>query len=501
MHLLLRSEKSSLQWLERYREYLIRRTFLFGNRYSDGDNFSNMTLKDRSFQRTFHLLSQFSFIIIKKYNFDLSCVADFFQTNEGITMGQTFVEKVFSKKLGRKVRAGDIIEVIPDVAMSHDNTAAISIRFKEIGVDRVFKPEIHVIILDHATPAPTEQYALNHKIIREFVKKYGIPHFYDINTGICHQVLAEEGFVLPGQIIVGSDSHTTTCGAFGAFGTGIGRSEMAVIFATGKIWFRIPESIKITLKGKLPEGIVSKDIILHVIGDIGADGASYKSVEFYGDSITNLSIDARMTIANMSIEMGAKNCFMEPDVKVLDWLKPKTRSAFEVIKADIDANYETELIYNVSQLEPKIASPHQVDNVKSVSQVTGIKIHQAFLGSCVNGRLEDIAIAAELIKGKKVHPNVRLLVFPASMNIYRRAMDSGYLITLLNAGAIIMNPGCGPCLGAHEGILAPGEVCISSSNRNFRGRMGSRDAEIYLGSPATVVAAAINGEIVDFRKL
>jgi 3-isopropylmalate/(R)-2-methylmalate dehydratase large subunit len=416
-------------------------------------------------------------------------------------MNQTFVEKVFSRKLGREVKVGEIVEVVPDVAMSHDNTAAISLRFKEIGVDRVFKPEIHVIVLDHATPAPTEQYALNHKIVREFVKKYGILHFYDVNVGICHQVLAEEGFVLPGQIIVGSDSHTTTYGAFGAFGTGIGRSEMAVIYATGKIWFRIPESIKITLKGKLPKGIVSKDIILHIIGDIGADGASYKSVEFYGDPIANLSIDARMTIANMSIEMGAKNCFMEPDKKVLEWLKPRARKAFDVIQSDSHANYEDELVYDISRLEPQVACPHQVDHVKPVSQVTGIKIHQAFLGSCVNGRLEDISIAAALIRDKKVHPDVRLLVFPASMNIYREALAKGYLTTLLDAGAIIMNPGCGPCLGAHEGTLAPGEACISSSNRNFQGRMGSRDAEIYLGSPATVVAAAIAGEIVDFRKL
>jgi len=416
-------------------------------------------------------------------------------------MGQTFVEKLFSRKLGREVKVGEIVEVVPDVAMSHDNTAAISLRFKEIGVDRVFKPEIHVIVLDHATPAPTEQYALNHKVVREFVKQYGISHFYDVNTGICHQVLAEEGFVLPGQIIVGSDSHTTTYGALGAFGTGIGRSEMAVIYATGKIWFRIPESIKITLKGKLPKGIVSKDIILHIIGDIGADGASYKSVEFYGDPIANLSIDARMTIANMSIEMGAKNCFMEPDKKVLEWLKPRARKAFDVIQSDSHANYEDELVYDISRLEPQVACPHQVDHVKPVSQVTGIKIHQAFLGSCVNGRLEDISIAAALIRDKKVHPDVRLLVFPASMNIYREALAKGYLTTLLDAGAIIMNPGCGPCLGAHEGTLAPGEACISSSNRNFQGRMGSRDAEIYLGSPATVVAAAIAGEIVDFRKL
>lgn len=415
--------------------------------------------------------------------------------------GQTFAEKVFSEKLGREVRTGEIVELTPDVAMSHDNTAAISLKFKEIDVDRVFNPDIHVIILDHAVPAPTEQYALNHKMIREFVKKFGIPHFYDVNTGICHQVLSEEGFALPGKIIVGSDSHTTTYGAFGAFAAGIGRSEMAVIFATGKIWFRIPESMKITLTGQLPRGIASKDIILHLIGDIGADGASYKSVEFCGDPIAQLSVDGRMTIANMSIEMGAKNGFMEADTKTLEWLKPRAQSRFKVIKADPSAVYESELTYDISRLEPQVACPHAVDNVKSVSQVAGTTIHQAFLGSCVNGRLEDISIAAQVIEGKKVHPDVRLLVFPASMTIYREALAKGYFNILLDAGAIVMNPGCGPCLGAHEGTLAPGEACISSSNRNFRGRMGSRDAKIYLGSPATVAAAAVAGEIVDFREL
>ena len=416
-------------------------------------------------------------------------------------MGQTFAEKVFSRKLGREVKTGEIVEVIPDVAMSHDNTAAISMKFKEIGLNRVFKPDIHVIVLDHAIPASTEQYALNHKITREFVKEYGITHFYDVNVGICHQVLPEEGFALPGFIIIGSDSHTTTYGAFGSFATGIGRTEMAVIFATGKIWIRIPESIKIVLKGKLKEGIVSKDVILSIIGDVGAEGASYKSVEFSGEAMKDISIDGRMTMANMSIEMGAKNCFMEPDEKALEWLKPRARSPFQVILPDKDASYETELVYDISRLEPQVACPHQVDNVKPVSQVTGIKIHQAFLGTCVNGRLEDISIAAKLIKNKKVHPHVRFLVFPASMTIYREALAKGYLATLLDAGAIIMNPGCGPCLGAHEGTLAPGEVCISAANRNFQGRMGSREAYIYLGSPATVTAAAIAGEILDFRKL
>lgn len=416
-------------------------------------------------------------------------------------MGQTFVEKVFSKKLGREIKAGEIVEVVPDVAMSHDNTAAISMKFKEIGVDKVFKPDIHVIVLDHASPAPSEKYALNHKIVRAFVERYGIKNFYDVNKGICHQVLAEEGFALPGKIMVGSDSHTTTYGAFGAFGTGIGRSEMAVIFATGKIWFKIPESLKITVKGKLPDGIIAKDIILHIIGRLGSDGALYKSVEFKGEAIENLSIAGRMTIANMSIEMGAKNGFIEPDEKTVSWLEPRAKTEFEVVKADADAEYAEELEFDINDLEPQIACPHTVDNVVAISEIKGKKIHQAFLGSCVNGRLEDLEVAANRIKGKKIHKDVRFLVFPASMNVYKEAMAKGYLATLIEAGAIVMNPGCGPCLGAHEGTLAPGEVCISSSNRNFQGRMGSREAEIYLASPASVTAAAIAGELVDFREV
>ncbi len=416
-------------------------------------------------------------------------------------MRQTFVEKVFSRKLGQKVKAGEIVEVVPDVAMSHDNTAAISLKFNELGVDEVYHPDMHVIVLDHATPPPTETYAANQKIIREFVQRHGIKNFYDVNVGICHQVLPEEGFTLPGKIIVGSDSHTTTYGAFGAFSTGIGRSEMAVIFATGKIWFRVPESIKITVDGVLPKGITSKDMILFIIGKMGADGALYQSVEFYGAAISDLSVGSRMTITNMSVEMGAKNGFIEPDRKLLKWLDNRARSDFEVIKADEDAQYEKSFTYDISQLAPQIACPHTVDNVKSVSEVAGTKINQAFLGSCTNGRLQDLKIAATLIEGKKVHPNVRLLIFPASMNIYRKAMKEGYLTVLSKADAIIMNPGCGPCLGAHSGVLAPGEVCISSSNRNFRGRMGSPDAEVYLGSSASVTAAAITGEIVDFRDI
>ncbi len=416
-------------------------------------------------------------------------------------MGQTFVEKIFSKKIGKAVMAGEMVEVEPDVAMSHDNTADILLKFKDIRKDRVYNPDNHVIILDHMTPAPSELSAANHKSVREFVKTYGINNFYDVNTGICHQVLPEEGFALPGRIIVGTDSHTTTYGAFGAFSTGIGRSEMAVIFATGKIWFRIPESQKIIVTGNLPEGIAAKDIVLHVIGDIGSDGALYQSIEFYGDAISALSISGRMTISNMSVEMGAKNGFMEPDEKVVHWLENRAKGEFDIIRADPDAEYESERVYDVSNLEPQIACPHTVDNVKPVSGVRGISIDQAFLGSCTNGRLEDLEAAAAVLKGNKIHKDVRFLVYPASRNTFREALKRGYISTLAEAGATIMNPGCGPCLGAHGGVLSAGERCISTTNRNFNGRMGSAEAEVYLASPASVAAAAIAGEIVDFRNL
>lgn len=416
-------------------------------------------------------------------------------------MGQTFAEKVLSKKVRRKLTAGEIVDVYPDYAMSHDNTAAIYGIFNEIGVDKVYNPDIHVVVLDHNSPPANEKLALNHKIIREFVQRYDIKNFFDINAGICHQVLPEQGFALPGKVIVGSDSHTTTYGAFGAFATGVGRSEMAVIFATGKIWLRVPESVQIRIAGKLPPGVTSKDVMLYIIGDVKADGALYKSVEFVGETVENMTLASRMVLTNMAVEMGAKNGFIAPDQKTLDFLSNRARSTFEVVLPDADARYDDVLEYDVSQLEPQVACPHTVDNVKPLSEVTGTKIQQALLGTCVNGRLEDIATAAALIKGRRVHPEVRFLVFPASMNVYREALQKGYLQTLVEAGALIMNPGCGPCLGAHEGILAPGEVCISTSNRNFKGRMGSREAEIYLASPAVVAASAIKGEIADFRSL
>ncbi len=417
-------------------------------------------------------------------------------------MGKTFAEKILAKKSGKSsVIPGEIVEVTPDFVMSHDNTAAISKTFYKIGIKKVKEPDKLVIILDHCVPAATEKYADNHRVIREFVEEQKIRNFYDINEGICHQVLCEKGFALPGKLILGSDSHTTTYGSFGAFSTGIGRSEMAVIYATGKIWLRVPETIKIIVEGSFKYGISSKDLILKIVGEIGADGALYKAVEFSGNTVKDMSLSSRMVITNMSVEMGAKIGYVEPDEKVFDWIKGKEKSDYEVVVSDKDARFEEVLRYNVDELEPQVASPHTVDNVYPIKDVKGVKINQALLGTCTNGRIEDLKMAAEILKGKKINGNVRLLIFPASYKIYKEIVKNGIAEIFLESGGILMNPGCGPCLGAHEGVLAPGEVCISTANRNFKGRMGCREAEIYLGSPATVAASALKGEIADFREI
>ena len=416
-------------------------------------------------------------------------------------MGKTFVEKVLALKSGKKsVISGEIVTVSPDVVFSHDNTAAISKKFAQIGVKRVKHPEKIVIVLDHCVPAATEKYATNHKEIREFVQEQKIKNFYDINTGICHQVLPEKGHVLPGTLILGADSHTTTYGAFGAFSSGIGRSEVASIWATDKIWLKVPETIKINIEGTIPPGVYPKDIILHIIGDLGADGVLYKAVEFSGKVIKEIDISGRMTLCNMAVEMGAKNGYVQADEKTIEWLSSRTNKKYEIIKSDSDANFEKIINYDITKLEPQIACPHTVDNVRPVSEVIGTKINQSLIGTCTNGRIEDLKIASEILKGKKISKNIRLLVFPASMEIYAEAMELGIFQELVRSGAVIMNPGCGPCLGAHEGVLAPGEVCLSTANRNFKGRMGCKEAEVYLASPATVAISSLYGEITDVRE-
>jgi 3-isopropylmalate/(R)-2-methylmalate dehydratase large subunit len=417
-------------------------------------------------------------------------------------MSMTFAEKMLAQKAGKdRTIPHEIVTVSPDKILSHDNSAAIAGIFRKIGVEKVVNPEKIVIILDHCVPAATEKYALNHKEIREFVNKQNIKHFYEINSGICHQVLPEKGHALPGTLILGSDSHTTTYGAFGTFAAGIGRSEAAVIWATGKIWLRVPETIKIKITGELPAGVYAKDLILYIIGDLGADGALYKAVEFCGTAIDNMSISGRMTICNMAAEMGAKIGYINSDNKTRIWLKDRIHNQkYTEVCSDKNASYTQEIEYDVSSLEPQIACPHTVDNVKPISQVEGKKIDQVLIGTCTNGRLEDLKVTANILKGNKIAPHVRLLIFPASTEVFRDALKAGIIEQLSHSGAIIMNPGCGPCLGAHEGVLAPGEICLSTANRNFKGRMGCKEAFIYLASPATAAASAIEGIISNPQK-
>ncbi len=416
-------------------------------------------------------------------------------------MGQTFVEKVLARKAGLDtVEPGQIVTVQPDKLLTHDNTAAISKIFHEIGVERVARPEISVIVLDHVVPAATEGHARNHQQIRSFVNEQGIANFYDVGEGICHQVLPEKGHALPGYLIVGSDSHTPTHGAFGAFAAGIGRTEAAAVMATGEIWLMVPKTFRINIKGRLPKGVYAKDIILHIIGDLGAAGADYRAVEFVGPVIEEMSVASRMVLCNMVAEMGAKSGVVEPDHKTRAWLEGRSDVDFQEVVADADASYERVIEYDVNDLQPQVARPHTVDNVVPATEVAGTKIDQAFIGTCTNGRLEDFLVAAQLLRGREVASTTRLLILPASREVLLSAISAGVIADLVTAGAVILNPGCGPCLGAHQGVMGPGEVTISTANRNFKGRMGCKQAEIYLASPATVAASALAGEIVDPRE-
>jgi homoaconitate hydratase family protein len=416
-------------------------------------------------------------------------------------VGQTLTEKVLGRKAGRDVQAGDVVTVSPDYVLSHDNSAAIIQEFRKLGVGKVKAPGKIVIVLDHIVPAADEKYAQNHKSIREFVAEQAIPNFFDINSGICHQVLPEQGFALPGLVIVGSDSHTPSYGALGAFATGIGRTETACTWATDEIWLRVPETMRIDLAGRLKPGVFAKDLSLKLIGDHGAEMANYKAVEFAGPAAHDFSVGARLTLANMSAEMGAKNGYFAPDAKALRWLEGRARGPVVPVSSDPDARYESVLAYDLDALGPQIACPHTVDNVKPVAAVAGKPVHQVLIGTCTNGRLEDLEAAAAILKGRRVHPSVRVLVIPASWEVYREALKTGALAVLAEAGCVILNSGCGPCLGGHEGLMAAGEVCLSTSNRNFRGRMGHRDSEIYLASPATAAATAVTGQITDPREI
>jgi homoaconitate hydratase family protein len=408
-------------------------------------------------------------------------------------MSKTFVEKLMSLKAGKEVSAGAIVSVEPDYVMSHDNAAAIANTFKKIGVSKVKYPDRVVIILDHEVPAPKESSATNHKEIRTFVQEQGIRNFYDINHGICHQVFVDEGFAMPGKLIVGSDSHTTTYGALGAFAAGIGRSEVAAIWATGELWFQVPETMKIILKGLIPRYITAKDIVLYIIGQIKADGADYKAVEFTGETIAYMDIGERMVLTNMAAEMGAKNGYVPPDPLTFDFIRGRAKAEFDSLYSDDNAAFYQSLEFDVTQIPPGVAKPHTVDNYTPIQELEGTKIDQALIGTCTNGRLADLEAAASILDGKKV--KARTLIIPASWEIYKEALTKGLIEIFIDAGAMVLNPGCGPCLGAHLGVMAPGEVTFSTANRNFKGRMGCRDAEIYLGSPLSVAASAVTGEI------
>jgi 3-isopropylmalate/(R)-2-methylmalate dehydratase large subunit len=412
--------------------------------------------------------------------------------------GYTFAEKALARAAGLPaVRVGQIVDARPDIVLSHDNTAAIYQTFKKLGLSRVKYPERLAITLDHAVPAPSTQHAQNHAEVRRFVREQGVQHFFEAGRGICHQVLSEEAIVLPGELILGADSHTTHFGWLGAFGAGIGRSEVAALWATGELWLRVPESMKVIVTGTWRQGVTAKDFCLKLIGDLGVEGGIYMSIEFHGEAISALSLDSRAVIPNMMAEFGAKTAYLPPDQAIFDYLAPRARRPYTPIYPDPDAEYIAVHHYDVSTLEPMIACPDSPDNVQPLSAVAGTPVQQAFIGTCTNGRLEDLAAAAAVLKGRKVASGTRLLVIPASSTVLKAALERGYIQTFVEAGAMIGVPGCGPCMGNHMGIPAPAEVTISSANRNFRGRMGTTDAPIYLANPAVVAASAVTGAITD----
>jgi len=416
-------------------------------------------------------------------------------------MKGTLAQKILARASGKtEVKPGEYVMANIDRAMVPDmSMQKVSLVLKKAGITKVWDPSRVICVIDHQVPAPNVETAEMCKEVREIVRRFGIKSFYGEGVGICHQVIVEKGYVMPGELIVAADSHTTTHGALGAAGTGIGTSEMAYVLTTGKLWFKVPETIKFYMSGSLQPCVMSKDIILYIAGKYSTSVAQYKAVEFSGPVAEQLSLASRMTMSNMTVEIGAKFGFFEPDGKVAAYLAQRTGRSFTALKPDEDADYEKVYEVDVTSLEPQIAFPYTVDNVKPISQVGEIKVDQAVLGSCTNGRLEDLRIAAEMMKGKKVHPDTRCLIVPGSAEVYKEALSEGILSTLVEAGAIICNPGCGPCYGGTMGLLAADEVCIASINRNFKGRMGSPESRVYLASPATVAASAIEGKITDPR--
>ena len=422
-------------------------------------------------------------------------------------MGMTMAEKILAQHSGQKeVKVGDYVTAKVDQVMIHDSFIDIDRDMKEAGIEKgltgVWDEDRVVVVIDHNAPAMDKNVASaeNHVTMRNLIKKAGVKNYFDVKAGIGHQVMVDKGFIMPGALTVVPDSHTTIYGALNCAGTGIGETEMAWVLHLGELWFQIPPSIKIEVTGELPQGVSSKDIFLYISGKYGTDVAQYKSIECTGSGIEKLSLDGRLCMANQSVELGAKFSLFEADQKTLDYIKERAVREYEPVYADSDAVYEKEYKIDVSQLEPMVAQPHSMEITNPVGTYQDVKINQANIGGCANGRLEDIAIAAETLKGKKVHPDVRCIVSPASAVIYSAASRAGYLGTLAEAGAIISHPHCGVCTGV-MGVLAPGEVCITATSRNFKGRMGSPEASIYLGSPATVAASALTGYVSDPREV
>lgn len=425
----------------------------------------------------------------------------------------TLAEKILARASGlAEVRPGDVVEPRVDLAMSHENAALVINQFLEVfkGTTlppRIWDPRRVAVIFDHRVPAESPKTASNQKKVREFVQSQQVDKFHDIRGdvgGICHQILPENGYVLPGMVVVGTDSHTTSHGALGAFAFGIGATEMASVWALGSVVnVEVPPTIKIVVSGRFRKFVGPKDLILHLVGRLTAQGANFKVLEFHGQTIRKMSTSGRLVLCNMSVEAGATAGIVPPDPETARYLRQEAgvKEPIERLQPDPDAQYEQVIPLDVSPLEPQVACPHRVDNVKPVTAVAGTKIHQVVIGSCTNGRLDDLELAARILKGRKVAPHTRMLVFPASGRIYRQALGKGYLGVFVKAGAVVMNPGCGPCLGVHEGALGDGEVALSTTNRNFKGRMGNPNSEVYLCSPATAAASAITGVITDPRKL
>lgn len=415
-------------------------------------------------------------------------------------MGMTMAEKVLARTSGQKsVRAGDYVTASPDRLMAHEAFAICAMMLQGMKVDRLNDPDKVVVVLDHYFPAPSAKFADVHRYIRQAVAAFDIRNFLS-HAGICHQVVTENGFALPGQLVLGTDSHTTTYGALGAAGAGIGQTEMVFVLATGELWMQVPHTVRFRLYGDPGPGIMAKDIILKIAGDHGTEAAQYRSIEFCGPAAARLGIAGRMTMANMGVELGAKFAFFQADDKTAAFLEECTGRRGDRFGPDPDAVYENTLELSITAMAPQVARPHNPGNSGPVDEVGDVAVDQAYLGSCTNGRLEDIAVAAEILKGRRVHPGTRLLIAPASQRVMLEAVRSGYVETLLEAGAHFTPSGCGACLGSHMGLLGADEICISSTNRNFTGRMGSEKSEVYLASPATVAASAATGRITDPRQ-